>query len=150
VPEEAEQDLQQDEGFMKKKRGSIQEEKKEDLLDRPDDALTYHEYKTMLKEKNHSLENKQNTNVIKANETDAEPQVRNEEEFILGTEEGFRKHKNKPKQKKSDAKELDVDFRYDDGSTVLTTGNYTKEQKENENEGFVSTLKNFQNFKISN
>jgi hypothetical protein len=99
----------------RRKKGPATEEKKEDLLERPENALSFNEYKEMQKQKNQTIGTKQ-ANVVRANETDAQPKTRDDSEFIVGT--GDSKKKNvKPKEKKvnNDVKELVVDIKTDDG-----------------------------------
>jgi len=105
--------------WRKKRRGGPAEEeiKKEDLLERPENALSVTEYRELLKQKNQGLESKPK-NVVKANETDAQPQKRDESQFELGLGEGQKKAKTAKKDtkaKKPDTKEIVVDLKTDDG-----------------------------------
>jgi hypothetical protein len=83
-------------------------------LERPENALSVNEYREMLKQKNQALGSKPR-NVVKANETDAVPQTRDESRFILGAGEAQKKKEAKPKKQEGGAKELIVDIKTDDG-----------------------------------
>jgi hypothetical protein len=105
---------QQEDGWRRKKgKFAPEEEKKEDLLERPENALSVHEYRELLKQKNQALGTK-TVNVVKANETEAQPRVRDDSEFILGSGEQKKAKTAKPKEKKTDAKELVVEIKTED------------------------------------
>jgi hypothetical protein len=106
----------------------VEEVKKEDLLERPENALSYNEYKELQKQKNKAVDSKPK-NVVKANETDAQPQARDESQFILGAGAEGKKAKAKPKEKKNnDVKELVVDIKTDDG--LRDNRQYGKQKKD--------------------
>jgi hypothetical protein len=102
--------------YRRKKKFPVTEEvKKEDLLERPENALSVGEYKQLLKQKNQGLTAKQ-ANVVRANETEAQPKTRDESEFIMGAGEIKKKNlKQKEKKANTDVKELVVDIKTEDG-----------------------------------
>ncbi len=94
----------------KKKKIGETEEKKEDLLVRPENALNYAEYLQQLKEKNQNLQIAPKKTIEVVN-SDLKPQVK-EGDLTIGIGSGKRQQKPKPKDKKDET--LDVVFQTGD------------------------------------
>ena len=97
----------------KKKKGPIEEVRKEDLLERPENALSYSEYLEQLKQKNAAI--KQNKpKVVQVENNDLKPQVKAEDDSIgVNSQSNAKKEKTKPKQKKEETF-LDAAFKLGD------------------------------------
>lgn len=98
----------------KGKKGEPTEEKKEDLLERPENALSLAEYREQLKLKNQAIQNKP-VKTIPVQNSDLKPQTK-DEDLTIGINIGTNKKQNKPKpkEKKPDSKELNVEFKTED------------------------------------
>lgn len=105
-----------EEGFdrRRKRKGFEEEEvKKEDLLERPENALSYAEYMQKLKEKNQSITETRTKTAPVVENSDLKAQTRTDEEFTIGLKDQNvnKKQKNKPKEKKTEEKP-NVDFTF--------------------------------------
>lgn len=128
APKEIENPVEVTEGKYEEKRrakkGQPIEVKKEELLERPENALTYEEYLAQLGQKNQALNanNQKTTSVERPPETLAlNPQQRNEESLAIGVSSaGQKKHpnKNKIKEHKVDQTENELNKVFADALTL--------------------------------
>jgi len=93
--------------YHKKNKVPIINETNEEILEIPKNALSYLEYKQMQKERIKEIN--KTINQVKVNETDAQPKIINENEFILGTAQEKKKAK-RIKKKALDEKEEDLSY----------------------------------------
>jgi hypothetical protein len=118
----------------RKKKGALVEEKKEDLLERPENAISLAEYKEKLRVKNQAISN-ETKNVTRAENSDLKPQTRNED-LSIGLTDSSIKTKNKPKDKKQDAaKELTVEFKTEEIGSDKYRDRNQRGQGKNKNQG---------------
>lgn len=111
--EETEVAAEESKGFdRRKKKGPVEEVRKEDLLERPENALSYAEYLEQLKLKNQAIKDAK-PKVVAVENSDLKPQVKNEDNTIGLSSATSKKEKVKPKQKKEE-KFLDAAFKLGD------------------------------------
>jgi len=107
--EKAEQEGGEDHGEKwerKKKKGAV-EEKKEEILERPVDALSYKEYQELLKQKNQKLQQPTQTRKVEDSTLQTAVKVEKEISLAISTADTDKKHKAK-KEKKVNTKENEL------------------------------------------
>jgi hypothetical protein len=112
----------------KKKKGPVEEVNKEDLLERPENALSYAEYLEQLKQKNQALKDAKPKVVAQVENADLKPQVKNDDNTIGLSNVAAKKDKTKPKQKKEE-KFLDAAFKLGDDEKRFDNRDNKKQNK---------------------
>lgn len=101
-----------DQGDRRKRKGKVdtEEVKKEDLLERPENALSYAEYKEQLKQKNQGISSNTNKQqqVNRTVESDLTPQDKKEDLTLGITDTKKTAQKPKIKERKVDSKEVEL------------------------------------------
>jgi len=92
----------------KKKKLGVVEENKEDLLERPKDAVTLSEYKEQLKIKNQGIATTAKTVEKPKDVNDLKEQTKDFNQYEISAGSAKSKAKPKPKEKKVDAKEQEL------------------------------------------
>lgn len=115
TPAEGEKEVNFD---KRKKKGIVTEEKKEDLLERPENPLSVAEYLEKLKEKNSAIPKGKAKAAVAAENSDLKPKTKDEDLSIgIAVEGGQKTGKVKPKEKKQEAKDLNIGFKFGDEPT---------------------------------
>ncbi len=105
----AEEAAQFDARDKKKKKKGTEEVTKEDLLERPENALSLNEYLEQLKQKNQNISQTKKSEAVPAVNNDLQVKAQNDAEFEIGLSNAAKKNK-KTKDKKPETKEKTLDF----------------------------------------
>ena len=112
----------------KKKKGPVEEVNKAELLERPENALSYSEYLEQLKQKNQAIKEAKPKVVAQVENSDLKPQVKNEDNLIGVSSVAAKKDKTKPKQKKEETF-LDAAFKLGDDEKRFDNRDNRKQNK---------------------
>lgn len=114
----------------RKKRGVEQntEVAKEDLVDRPENAISLNEYMAQLKVKNQAISSKPSQAVKVENDLQARAKA---EDTTIGIEGRMKKAKGKKEKKQNTNVELNVEFRSDDAQYERQDRNQNKKKNAN-------------------
>lgn len=97
----------------KKKKGFVEEEKK-DILERPENPLSVNEYLQKLQEQKQNLSSSKPKTTPVVENSDLKPRTKDEDLTIGINAEIKKQSKTKPKEKKQEAKDLNIDFKFGD------------------------------------